>query len=48
MGGLNVFGQLASHREIDGRMMLSMGCNTDTGIEILEIFKKKRARGGRK
>lgn len=43
--GLNVFGQLASHREIDGRMMLSMGCNTDTGIEILEIFKKKRARG---
>ncbi len=43
--GLNMFGQLASCREIDGRMTISMGCNTDLGIEILEGFAKKKARG---
>lgn len=41
MGG-NVFGQLVGCREIDGRLMLSMGCNTDICVAALD-WRIKRA-----
>lgn len=41
MGG-NVFGQLVGCREINGRLMLSMGCNTDICVAALD-WQKKRA-----
>lgn len=43
--GSNVFGQLISYQEINGKTMYSMGCNTDVGIEAAKIFKEKRALG---
>jgi len=43
--GSNVFGQMLSCREINGRMMYSMGCNTDIAVGALEELMKKRARG---
>ncbi|BHH82184.1 hypothetical protein LA52FAK_04730 [Desulforhopalus sp. 52FAK] len=45
--GCNVFGQLISSREIDGKMMYSMGCNTDICINAIEELQKKRAEGGK-
>lgn len=45
--GCNVFGQLISCREIDGRMMYSMGCNTDICIEAIHEMLKVRANGGK-
>lgn len=43
--GCNVFGQLISCREIDGKMMYSMGCNTDICIEAIQEMHKMRANG---
>ncbi|HRW12371.1 MAG TPA: hypothetical protein P5549_04545, partial [Syntrophomonas sp.] len=43
--GVNVFGQLVSNQEIDGKMMYSMGCNTDISIEALEELNKLRSSG---
>ena len=43
--GVNVFGQLVGCQKINGKMMYSMGCNTDICIEALERFQEKRARG---
>jgi acyl-CoA hydrolase len=43
--GVNVFGQLVSHKEINGKMMYSMGCNTDISIEALEELGKLRKSG---
>lgn len=45
--GCNVFGQLISCREVDGRMMYSMGCNTDICIEAIRELHKQRAQGKR-
>lgn len=45
--GCNVFGQLITCREIDGRMMYSMGCNTDICIEAIREMHKVRAKGGK-
>lgn len=43
--GCNVFGQLISCREINGKTMYSMGCNTDICIEAIRELHKKRAKG---
>ncbi len=45
--GVNVFGQLVGCREIDGRLMLSMGCNTDICVEANALVEKARANGRR-
>lgn len=45
--GCNVFGQLISCREMNGRMMYSMGCNTDICIEAIKEMHKVRAEGGK-
>jgi len=45
--GVNVFGQLVGCREIDGKLMLSMGCNTDICVEANALVEKARA-GGRR
>jgi acyl-CoA hydrolase len=37
--GVNVFGQFLSCREINGKMMYSMGCNTDICIEAMQRIK---------
>ncbi len=45
--GCNVFGQLITCREIDGKTMYSMGCNTDICIEAIREMHRVRAKGGR-
>ncbi|WP_228723231.1 acetyl-CoA hydrolase/transferase C-terminal domain-containing protein [Desulfosediminicola flagellatus] len=45
--GCNVFGQLISCREIDGKTMYSMGCNTDICIEAIRELHKMRAQGAK-
>jgi acyl-CoA hydrolase len=43
--GVNVFGQMLSKREIDGKIAYSMGCNTDICLEAVERFIEKQAEG---
>lgn len=43
--GVNVFAQLAGYREIDGKIMYSMGCNTDIAVEALQEIGIRRANG---
>ncbi len=43
--GCNVFGQLISCRERDGKRVYSMGCNTDICIEAIREMHKMRANG---
>lgn len=43
--GTNVFGQLIGCRKINGKMVYSMGCNTDICIGANEEVHKKRANG---
>jgi len=43
--GCNVFGQLLGCREIDGKMMYSMGCNTCISIEAKVEMNKLREQG---
>ncbi|MDQ7092025.1 acetyl-CoA hydrolase/transferase C-terminal domain-containing protein [Desulfosporosinus sp. PR] len=43
--GVNVFGQLIGYRDIDGKRMYSMGCNTDICLEAIRSFKEQRAKG---
>lgn len=43
--GCNVFGQLISCREADGKMMYSMGCNTDICIDAIKELRKQREEG---
>jgi len=43
--GANVFAQLISVREFNGKTKYSMGCNTDICIEALDTLHKKRAEG---
>ena len=43
--GANVFGQMLSCRDLNGRTMYSMGCNTDTAIEALRSLHKLREEG---
>jgi acyl-CoA hydrolase len=45
--GCNVFGQLISCRDINGKTMYSMGCNTDICIETINEMHKIRAKGGK-
>ncbi len=45
--GCNVFGQLISCREINGKTMYSMGCNTDICIEAIRELHKMRAKGSK-
>ncbi|MGB3225570.1 MAG: acetyl-CoA hydrolase/transferase C-terminal domain-containing protein [Desulforhopalus sp.] len=45
--GCNVFGQLISCREINGKTMYSMGCNTDICIEAIKELHKMRAKGSK-
>ncbi len=41
----NVFGQLISCKEINGKMMYSMGCNTDICIGAVDLFQRAKERG---
>lgn len=41
----NVFGQLISCKEINGKMMYSMGCNTDICVGAVDLFQKGKERG---
>jgi acyl-CoA hydrolase len=43
--GCNVFGQLIGCKKINGKMMYSMGCNTDICIEAIEAMHAERAKG---
>lgn len=43
--GVNVFGQLVGCREIDGKLMLSMGCNTDICVQANAMVDQARANG---
>ncbi len=43
--GANIFGQLLSSYSSDGKMLYSMGCNTDIGCEALPVYQKRRANG---
>jgi acyl-CoA hydrolase len=43
--GANVFAQLISVREFNGKAAYSMGCNTDICIEAVQTLKDKRAEG---
>ncbi len=43
--GANVFGQLITHREINGKTMYSMGCNTDVAVEAVQTLHELRAAG---
>lgn len=43
--GANVFAQLISVREFNGKAAYSMGCNTDICIEAVQTLKEKRAEG---
>lgn len=43
--GANVFGQLIGYRDINGKTMYSMSCNTDVCLEAVQNFKKLRAQG---
>jgi len=45
--GCNVFGQLISCREIDGKTMYSMGCNTDICIHAIKELHKQRDKGAK-
>lgn len=45
--GCNVWGQLIGCREVDGKMMYSMGCNTDVCIDIIDAMHRIRANGGK-
>jgi len=43
--GCNVFGQLIGCQKINGKMMYSMGCNTDICVEAMDRFREMRANG---
>jgi len=45
--GVNVFANLASYKEIDGKMYYSMSCNTDIVVEGIKQIKERRATGKR-
>jgi len=45
--GVNVFGQLVGCQKINGKMMYSMGCNTDICVEALQRFQELRASGAK-
>jgi len=45
LNGFNVFGQLISAKKINGKMMYSMGSNTDICIEAVGVVKEARAKG---
>ncbi len=43
--GVNVFGQMVSYKDINGKRMYSMGCNTDISLEALVELGKLRKNG---
>lgn len=43
--GANVFGQLVGCKVIDGKLMLSMGCNTDICVQANQLVDIARAQG---
>ncbi len=43
--GCNMYGQLLASKEIDGRILYSMGCNTDIPIEGIRELHKMRENG---
>ncbi|WP_419176784.1 acetyl-CoA hydrolase/transferase C-terminal domain-containing protein [Desulfosediminicola sp.] len=43
--GCNVFGQLITSREINGKLLYSMSCNTDICIEAIKELRKQREAG---
>jgi len=45
--GVNVLVQMVSARDIDGRPMLSLSCNTDVSLDIDAMLREERGRGRR-
>lgn len=45
--GCNVFGQLISSLEVNGKTMYSMGCNTDICIDAIKELHKQREKGNK-
>lgn len=43
--GVNVFANLISYKEIDGKMYYSMSCNTDIVVDGIKQIKQRRATG---
>lgn len=46
--GINVFGILASSKQIKGKKMYSLGCNTDITLEYIDVLKNARNEEGAK
>lgn len=45
--GVNVFANLVSSQEINGKTYYSMSCNTDIVVQGIKEIKERRARGGK-
>jgi len=43
--GVNVFGQLITSKEVNGKKIYSMGCNTDICVGALELLQYGKKRG---
>lgn len=45
--GMNVAGALIGRKEIDGKVMFSMGCNGDTAMDAIDIMRAREAKDGK-
>jgi hypothetical protein len=45
--GVNVFANLLGYREINGKIVYSMGSNTDTVVDGINDMQRRRAEGGK-
>lgn len=45
--GVNVFANLLGYREINGKIIYSMGSNTDTVVDGINDMQRRRAEGGK-
>jgi acyl-CoA hydrolase len=45
--GVNVFANLMGYREINGKIIYSMGSNTDTVVDGINDMQRRRAEGGK-
>ncbi len=43
--GVNVLVQLVAEKDVDGRRMLSLSCNTDVTLDLVPMLRRERARG---
>ncbi|PJF39517.1 MAG: acetyl-CoA hydrolase, partial [Phototrophicales bacterium] len=45
LNGVNVLAQMVAHKEVDGREMLSLSCNTDVTLDIMPLIEAEREKG---